>query len=217
MGCVWSQSTTLADDEDPSKLSLKSSNNDSINADQVVKIEIDRNVSTDSSSAKVQTEVSCNTPVDNTIIVENIASDVIFTSKATAVDIFNNSQQEGVINFSSLIMVNSIQAVLRGQLISLDSLLELFQIYDKDSDGWLQLSEFIEFVEIIDLSYGHQLLPETNSPHIRRSSKPLRRITYKGPVETLTPYHSVSSTEDIIGFHSASHDLNDHDDDAVVT
>ena len=217
MGCVWSQSATLTDDEDPSsKLSLKPSNYDPINTGQIAKIETDRNISIGSSTEKVQTEMSCNTPVaDNTIIVENIASDVIFTSKATVEDIFNNSQQGGVINFSSLIMVNSIRAVLRSQLISLDSLLELFQIYDKDSDGWLQLSEFIEFVEIIDLSYGH-LLPETNSAQSRRSSKPLRRITYKGPVETLTPYHSVSSAEEIFGFNSASHDSYDDESGSKV-
>ena len=210
MGCVWSQSTTLTTtiDDDPSYASNKPLQEPTrvlINEDQ---IDIDRNISTGVSSERVQTELSCNTPPDNTLVVEHVASDVIFTSKSTAEDIFNKYQHGGGINFDSLVMVNSIRAVLRRQLITSESLLELFQIYDKDGDGWLQLSEFIEFVEIIDLSYGN-LLPQSNSPS-RRSSKPLRRITYKGPVETLTPYHSVSSMEDIGGFTAS----NDYDDDS---
>ena len=161
------------------------------------------NGNTDHSEALIQSDTSPTTSssADATLNVENATYDVQSVKSINSIeDTFSHYQQGNTISFSSFLMIETIKAVLKNQLLSSDSLLELFQIYDKDNDKRLRLDEFTELMEIIDLSYGHLLKVESKfDPNERtRSGKHARKLTYKGPVETMTPQNSLSSEEEDI-------------------
>lgn len=108
-------------------------------------------------------------------------------------DMFDMSQQGGMLSFSSFLRLARVRHVLASHVMNLDGILGLFQIYDKDEDKRLQQDEFVDLMDIIDLSYGHLLddgsLTDTNSEHAQHAptishqslSKPAKRLTYKGP------------------------------------
>jgi len=108
-------------------------------------------------------------------------------------DMFDMSQQGGMLSFSSFLRLARVRQVLASHVMNSDGILELFQIYDKDNDKRLQKDEFIDLMDIIDLSYGHLLddgsLTDTNSEHAQHPTtisnqslnKTAKRLTYKGP------------------------------------
>lgn len=118
-------------------------------------------------------------------------------------DLFEKSQQGNMISFSAFLSLHIIRQLLQRQIISSDSLLELFQIYDKNEDKRLNRDEFVDLMDIIHLSYGHLLdeddisesttsRPSTTTTidnNNNAAAKVGKRLTYKGPTAGAdTPY-----------------------------
>mmetsp|Transcript_2451 Transcript_2451/g.3404 ORF Transcript_2451/g.3404 Transcript_2451/m.3404 type:complete len:476 (+) Transcript_2451:118-1545(+) len=155
-------------------------------------------------------------------------------------DMFDMNQQGGMLNFSTFLRLARVRQVLASQVMNLDGILGLFQIYDKDEDKRLQKDEFVDLMDIIDLSYGHLLddgsLTDTNSEHVQHASvashqslsKPAKRLTYKGPdikslmqdpAFTASPFNNpnVNSTEEATEPHNLNGNTIINSDDVQLS
>lgn len=125
------------------------------------------------------------------VIIEEISVSLTFEVQSTSKDqlqeisnqnaqttstSLSNFENDLMLDFETFLLFPEVQAVLEEKSVQKPLLLELFNIVDKDMDGYVNDLERADLLELIDLSYGNK--SKANSPKGEgKASKPVPNAT----------------------------------------